>query len=493
VTIPLRQPFIFEINAAVWLRQLSRDHGQTTDLFAVSKSDWDAILPAGTDAVWLMGVWERSPAGTAIALENPQLLASFRDALPDFRPEDVIGSPYCVRRYRVAEELGGESGLTAARAELERRGIGLVLDYVPNHVATDHPWTGEHPEYFIRGSREDLNGSPDAFIDVDGQVIARGRDPYFPPWPDVAQLNAFDPNLRAAAAATLHRIADMADGVRCDMAMLMLNDVFERTWGTRAGPRPESDFWTEVIPAVKDRRPEMCFIAEAYWDLEWALQQQGFDYCYDKRLYDRLVHDDAEAIRGHLTADMEYQLRLLRFLENHDEPRAARVMGPERERAAAVALVTLPGARLWHEGQSVGRRTFLPVFLGRRPHEEPDPDLSRFHDRLLDTVGSSPMRTGRWQLLLPRGWPDNDSCRHILSWSWEAPAGRFVVAVNMSDGAAQAEIGLPWSDMDARTWRLTDRLTPGRVFEWNGTDLARSGLYVGLDPWDYHVFSFEAL
>jgi hypothetical protein len=493
VTPPLQQPFIFEINVAVWLRQLSRDHEQPTDLFSVSESDWDAILPAGTDAVWLMGVWERSPAGQAIALQNPQLMASFRAALPDFRPDDVIGSPYCVRGYRVMEEIGGASALAAARAELDRRGIGLVLDYVPNHVATDHPWTRDHPEYFIRGSRQDLDASPDGFIDVDGQVIARGRDPYFPPWPDVAQLNAFDPSLRAVTAATLQNIAEMADGVRCDMAMLMLNDVFERTWGTRAGPRPESDFWTQVISAVKDRRPDMCFIAEAYWDLEWELQQQGFDYCYDKRLYDRLVHDDAESVRSHLAADMGYQRRLLRFLENHDEPRAASVMSPERERATAVALLTLPGARLWHEGQSAGRRVFLPVFLGCRPDEPPDPDLSRFHDRLLDVVASLPLRTGQWQLLPARGWPDNDSCRNILAWSWDAPPPRYVVAINLSDGAAQAEIGLPWTDLGARMWRLSDLLTQGRTYERDGSGLDRSGLYVELGPWDYHLFSMGAL
>jgi hypothetical protein len=235
----------------------------------------------------------------------------------------------------------------------------------------------------------------------------------------------------------------------------------------------------------------MCFIAEAYWDLEWELQQQGFDYCYDKRLYDRLVHDDAESICGHLTADIAYQRRLLRFLENHDEPRAARVMSPDRERAAAVALLTLPGARLWHEGQSLGRRVFLPVFLGRRPHEEPDPDLSRFHDRLLNTLGSSELRTGHWQLLAAHGWPDNDSCRHLLAWSWDASPSRFVVAINMSDQATQAEIGLPWTDLDGRTWRLTDLMTPGRIYERDGSELGRSGMYVGLDPWDYHVFSLD--
>jgi hypothetical protein len=101
------------------------------------------------------------------------------------------------------------------------------------------------------------------------------------------QLDAFSPTLREAVVETLGSIAAQCDGVRCDMAMLTMNDTFERTWGDRAGPRPDADCWPTVIPAVKDAHPGFVFIAEAYWDLEWALQQQGFDYCYDKRCYDR--------------------------------------------------------------------------------------------------------------------------------------------------------------------------------------------------------------
>jgi len=277
------------------------------------------------------------------------------------------------------------------------------------------------------------------------------------------------------------------------MAMLMLNDVFQRTWGNRAGPPPEAEFWTDVISSVKDRQPAMCFIAEAYWDLEWELQQIGFDYCYDKRLYDRIVHDDAGSIRSHLTADLAYQKRLVRFLENHDEPRAANVMTSERERASAVALLTLPGARLWHEGQTAGRRVFLPVFLGRRPHEESDVDLGRFHERLLNTVSSSQLRTGQWQLLQAHGWPDNDTYRNILAWSWDTHASRFVVAINMSDRSAHAEVELPWTDLGGNTWRLSDLLTQGRIYERDGFALEGSGLFVGLDPWDYHLLSLERL
>ncbi len=206
-----------------------------------------------------------------------------------------------------------------------------------------------------------------AYITIGKRVFACGRDPFFPAWPDVLQLNAFQPGLRQAVVDTISSIAGQCDGIRCDMAMLLLNSVFERTWGQRAGQQPATEYWADVIPTIKKVHPDFLFIAEAYWDLEYTLQQQGFNFCYDKRLYDRLEHESAESVRLHLCADPEYQEKLLRFIENHDEPRAAATFLPAKERAAAVTTSTLPGARLFHEGQFEGRKIRVPVFLGRRP------------------------------------------------------------------------------------------------------------------------------
>ncbi len=101
------KPVIYEINTAIWLGDLSRAAGRRVTLADVPASAWDDVTPAGIDAVWLMGVWERSPAGLELANANAGLQASFRDALPDLRPGDVIGSPYCVRRYVVDDSFGG--------------------------------------------------------------------------------------------------------------------------------------------------------------------------------------------------------------------------------------------------------------------------------------------------------------------------------------------------------------------------------------------------
>ncbi|WP_030611307.1 alpha-amylase [Streptomyces sclerotialus] len=484
------QPVIHEINTHVWLREVQQRVGRAVGLDGVPKDAWDRITPHGIDAVWLMGVWERSDVGRDIALRDPALRRSFAEALPDVRDDDIAGSPYCVRRYTVDAALGGPAGLASARTELAGRGIGLLLDYVPNHVAPDSPLLSEHPEYFVRGTADDLRRDPAAYLASGGHVFARGRDPFFPPWPDVVQLNAFRPGTREATADTLTRIGGMCDGVRCDMAMLMMNDVFARTWGHRAGPPPDTEFWPAVLTSVRRQRPDMTFIAEAYWDLEWDLQQQGFDHCYDKRLYDRLLHERAVSVFRHLQADVSYQRRLVRFLENHDEPRAASVLDAAEERAAAVAIATLPGATLWHEGQFTGRRTRLPVFLTRRPHEPPDAGLRAFHERLLAAVHRSGMRTGHWELLRSEGWPDNPTHHDLLAWGWRGTAGTFLIVVNLSAHGSQARIRLPWPDLGRTTCRLTD-LLDGTRYERPGSELTGPGLFVDLPAWHTHVFALE--
>ena len=268
-----KHPVIYEINTWVWVGELSRKYRKSVDLATVPEQEWDAIAAHGFDAVWFMGVWERSPAGINISMRNKGLLEDFKRALPDFSAEDNVGSPYCVRRYVVDQHLGGPKGLAAARKTLAQRGIRLILDLVPNHVAPDHPWVTEHPEYFVQGSADDARNDPASFIEAGGKVFACGRDPFFPAWSDVLQLNVFQPGLRQAVIDTVSDIAEQCDGIRCDMAMLLLNNIFERTWGARAGAKPVNDYWTTVIPAIRKKHREFKFIAEAYWDLEWELQQ----------------------------------------------------------------------------------------------------------------------------------------------------------------------------------------------------------------------------
>ena len=224
-----------------------------------------------------------------------------------------------------------------------------MLDFVPNHMAPDHPWIDEHPDYFIHGSETDLARAPQNYCRVQTKngplVLAYGRDPYFDGWPDTLQLNYGNPQLQQAMIGELERIAGQCDGVRCDMAMLLLPDVFESTWGIRA-----ELFWPKATESVRQQHPNFQFMAEVYWDREWTLQQQGFDYAYDKRLYDRLREGHARPVREHFHAGLDYQNKLARFLENHDEPRAAATFSPEVHEAAAVITFLSPGSAFLSPG-----------------------------------------------------------------------------------------------------------------------------------------------
>ncbi len=487
-----KYPVIYEINTWVWLGELGRKHRRPVSLATVPVEEWDAIAAQGFDAVWFMGVWERSPAGICISMGNPGLLDDFSRALPDFAPQDNVGSPYCVRAYVVDEHLGGGGGLAIARDLLRQRGLRLILDFVPNHVAPDHPWVNAHPEHFVQGSAEDAEKDPACFVEANGKVFACGRDPYFPAWPDVLQINAFQPALREAVVQTILDIAEQCDGIRCDMAMLMLNDIFAHTWSPRAGSTPSDEYWTTVISAVKAQHPQFRFIAEAYWDLEWELQQKGFDFCYDKKLYDRMEHESPESVRQHLLADSSYQDKMIRFIENHDEPRAAATFPGGKGRAAAVALLTLTGARLLHEGQFEGRKVRLPVFLGRRPEEPVDRELVAFYARLLKATDRDVFRNGEWRLCERSGWADNQSCQNVLAWCWTQGDERWLIVINYRHEASQASVHVPWDELRGKQWRLKDALSD-ESYDRSGSDIRDAGLYVDLGPWKCNLFQIEAL
>ena len=483
-------PTTYEINTWVWLHDLSRRYERPITLGDVPEEEWDGLAAWGFDAVWLMGVWERSPQGRVIAREHPDLQAEYRRALPDYTPEDVVGSPYSIHRYVVDAHLGGPEGLAAAREALAARGMRLLLDFVPNHVAPDHPWVAEHPEYLIQGTADDLRNAPQEFFQVGDHIFAHGRDPHFPPWTDTAQLNAFHPALRQALIATLNTIGTQCDGVRCDMAMLPVNRIFAETWGERAGERPGLEFWWEIIQAVRSTSPDFLFMAEAYWDMEWELQQQGFDYCYDKRLYDRLVNDTAEGVRLHLTADLDYQQRLVRFIENHDEPRAAAIFSRDHVRPAAVTIAALPGARLFHDGQFEGYRVRLPVQLGRRPIEPVDGGLRAFYRTLLTEINEPVFREGEWQLCERHGWPDDLSWTNLVGWCWRLDNERRLVVVNLSGQPSQARVRIPWPELAGQMWELNDPFN-GDIFLRYGSEMNDPGLYVGLPPYGVHFLRFE--
>lgn len=376
------------------------------------------------------------------------------------------------------------------RERLASIGLKLILDFVPNHVAVDHPWTTEQPQALVQGNGDELALDPDSFFEVEGQVFAFGRDPYFPAWTDTVQVNAFSEAYRQLSVETLRDIATQCDGVRCDMAMLLTNEIFAKTWSiNRVGAVPAREYWDVVISTIQEEFSAFFFMAEVYWDMEYTLQQQGFSYCYDKRLYDRLVHENALSVNAHLHADLAYQEKLVRFIENHDEERALTVFSEEASRMAAILVATLPGAKLWHEGQFEGYRIKLPVQLGRRPNENPDTDLYGFYNKLIIEAHHPVYSQGAWALRqVVRAWPENATNDHLIAYTWRLDDTRRLIVVNYSEHQSQGRIPMHDFELGEHTWKLVDILDHNKVYHRDGGRLASDGLYVDLMPWSAHIF-----
>jgi hypothetical protein len=492
----VRRPLLFQVNTRILLGERGRALGRRATLDDVPDALLDEAARQGFAWVWFLGVWTIGPAAAAVSRSRADWRADFRKALPDLRDEDITGSPFAIQAYDVAPEYGGDAALARLRERLARRGLRLMLDFVPNHVSPDHPWTRAHPEFFVEGTGEDLAREPANWVRLGGRVLAHGRDPYFPGWPDTLQLNYLHPGLREAMRGELSRVAERCDGVRCDMAMLVLPDVFRRTWGDRAVPRDGSraadgPFWPEAIARVRARSREFLFMAEVYWDLEWTLQQQGFDFTYDKRLYDRLHAGEARPVREHLLAAPDFQERSARFLENHDEPRAAAVFGPEQERAAAVIAFLAPGLRFFHEGQLEGRKVHVSMHLGRRPDEPPDPELRVFYERLLQVLARREVHEGSWRLCACRpAWAENPTWERFVVMTWERPGGdRLLAVVNYGPTQAQCWAEIPFGQLGGKVV-LRDLLGRER-YERDGAELGARGLYLDLPPWGRNAFAVE--
>ena len=484
-----RYPALYQINTRVLLTELSRSLGRPATLDDLPDTELDRLAAAGFSWIWLLSVWQTGPAGKRVSRTNPEWRKEFQETLPDLAEADIGGSGFAIRGYTVSRALGGAAALRRLRERLRSRGLRLMLDFVPNHMALDHPWVTDHPDYFVAGNDGDLAGAPANFTRIvrtgGDLVLAHGRDPYFPGWPDTLQLDYANPATQEAMLGELSKIAGLCDGVRCDMAMLVLPDVFERTWGRR--PQP---FWPQATQRVRERVPGFCFMAEVYWDLEWEMQQQGFDYAYDKRLYDRLREGHARPVREHFHAGLDYQSRLARFLENHDEPRAAATFPPEMHEAAAVVTFLSPGLRFFHQGQFEGRRRRISPHLVRGPEEPADARCRRFYERLLAVLRRPAVREGEWRLLdcVP-AWEGNATWDDFLAFGWRGPDGdRLLVTVNYSPHQAQCYVKRPFDDLGDARVRLED-LIGEAVYDREGGDLATRGHYLDVPPWNASVFS----
>jgi len=486
--------YIYEINTWVWLHELSQQYQRPVTLSDVPDEALDALAELNIDYIWMMGVWKRSEYARLNALKYKH---EYVAALPDIEDEDVIGSAYSIAAYEVEPRIGGREGLAQFRQKLRERGLKLILDFVPNHIAIDHPWVDEHPDFIVQGSAKDARSRPGDFFrhqtsDQRAMIFAHGRDPYFPGWSDTAQLNVFNPELREALLETLLDVASQCDGVRCDMAMLVMNEIFRNTWNGYVADPPETDFWPFMIPQVKARYSEFIMIAEVYWGREYDMLQQGFDFTYDKTLYDRIMEVDVQKVHAHLTAPIEFQQHMVRFIENHDEPRAHDRLGPARSLPAATLICTLPGACLLHHGQLTGAQVKLPVQIRRGPIETQREDLRQHYLKLLQETHTPIYRLGEWRLFeLAPVAKDDITVYNLLAYGWRLDGEYRLIVVNLTSITSYARLPLKgWEEVAGHDWILHD-IDDGSTYVRRGSEMITPGLFIELNPFEAHIFRFQ--
>lgn len=483
-------PSLYQINTRTLLSTL----GSSAKLDDIPNAFLDSLAVKGFDWVWLLGVWKIGPTGQHISRSRTEWHNEYTAALPDLREEDICGSPFAIAEYTVDPALGGDAQLAHFRERLEQRGIKLLLDFVPNHIGFDHRFATERPDFLITGTEADLVRAPDCWTRLpNGTIAAFGRDPNYPGWPDTLQLNYFNPQLRAAMIGELRNVATRCSGVRCDMAMLLEPEVFHRTWGGRPesrSPLTES-FWPEAIAAVRRDNPEFLLLAEVYWNYEAKLQSHGFDFTYDKVLYDRLMHHEAAHVLEHLAAPSSYRARMAHFLENHDEQRIASRLPVDEHRAAAAISFLAPGLRFLHHGEFEGKRIKVPVHLKRGPEEETDPAITAIYDTLIPIVNSPAGKNGDWRLLrCAPAWEGNPTNHNFIAYYIAHEQEDLLITVNYANYRGQCFVQLPQGLPNTGTVRLIDKLSSA-TYDRSAQDLSSRGLFLDVEGFTTHIFSVQ--
>lgn len=482
---------VYEINTKVFLNQL----GNNTPLSAIPKNFFKNLADKGITAVWFMGMWKTSKSLVDKYCFAPDLISEYNHALPGWKKEDVSGSPYAIEAYTVNPDFGSREDLINLHAYLNSIGLMLFLDFIPNHFGADTKYLKDNPECFILGDQDRLSSDSSTFFISpydDSKIFAHGKDPFFPAWKDTVQINYFESETRTFMINNLLTVADLCDGVRCDMAMLVLNHVFENNWGNTIPHHNDfsnlPEFWGDAIKKVKNKFPNFIFLAESYWDLEWQLQQLGFDYTYDKRLTDRLSSNNIDSIKSHLMADKSFSQKSMRFLENHDEPRAVVKFGIDKSLAAAVLISTIEGMKFYFDGQFEGSSIKLPVQLNRKPIEPINQKIKNYYDKILSISKEKIFIEGDWKMLNPISTGENDqSYNNIFAWQWLLNNQIRIVAINYSDSVSYCRLKFD-VPIEKSEIKLVDMITD-TAYVRSISEIATQGLFIELQSFQSQIFS----
>jgi len=409
----------------VWLDQLSRHYGRPlTRLDQIPEEELDRLAGWGFTALWLIGIWERSPASQLIKqrMGNPE----------------AVASAYSLYDYVIAGDLGGEESLRLLEERCAARGLRLACDVVPNHTGIDSRWTREHPDWYIqvehppypayRFSGPDLCASEATEIRIedgywnhsDAAVVFRhldrhsgrvrylyhGNDGTHLPWNDTAQLNFLLPEVREAMIQTILQVARRFRIIRFDAAMTLAKKHFQRLWFPQPGggagvpSRAEhamsredferafpAEFWREVVDRVAAEVPDTLLLAEAFWLMEgYFVRTLGMHRVYNSAFMNMLKTEDngkyRTVIKNILDFNHEILKRFVNFMNNPDEATAVAQFGKgDKYFAVATLLVTMPGLPMFGHGQVEGLEEKYGMEYRRAYRDEsPDTGFIRHHE-----------------------------------------------------------------------------------------------------------------
>ncbi|EAY12492.1 Alpha amylase, catalytic domain containing protein [Trichomonas vaginalis G3] len=477
---------LLEITTRPYLYGLSKKIGKQVKTFKdIPESEFKSWKDKGFQWIWFMGVWQVGEFGPHHDRTDPGLKEAFNHHLPGWTDEDVIGSPYSITEYKLNKELGTEADLKWLRQKLHSYGMKLMVDFVPNHSACDAPEIKTKPNFYIRCPQGE-NPDKSKYLE---NGIAFGCGMWCSPWTDVAQYNYADLKFRKHQITVLKYIASVADGCRCDMAHLIINDEFCNYWQKElvswGYAKPSTEFWEEAISAVKKQYPDFKFMAESYGDVLGKLHHYGFDWAYDKDPLDKLYAHDMDGYQHYIANhSAEFFSKTAHFTENHDEPRTVEKFWDWHPAAmcAAATLLTLPGVRFFFQDQWLGYKNRIAVHLRRAVDEEPKPHIVEFYNVLFEVLKKDALQNGKFQQL----WVNGSST--IPCWKWSTDKQNIIIAANFGENKTGGYCVI--NDFPGNGEVEIKELFSGEIYKRNAEEIRSSGLIIVLEQYQVQIFEY---
>ncbi|MCR4417053.1 MAG: alpha-amylase family glycosyl hydrolase [Ignavibacteria bacterium] len=482
-----------------FFRHKSKNSG-IKNLLDLPSEFFDEIKSLGVEFLWLLGIYEPSQASREISISMTELHKKYSTSLLDWKEDDVIGSPYAITSYKISKEFGGEEVYKKFREKIKKNyKLKTILDFVPNHLAIDSPVVQKHPEFFIQATEDKKNKCPEDYIKINimgkEYIFAHGREPYSPVWKDTLQLDYRSKSVREFMIKELLKLSKKCDGVRCDMSMLLLSDIFFDNWKDYPLPKDyvpaAQEFWYDAISKVKKENPDFVFIAEVYWHRENDLLELGFDFVYDKLIYELLIDNRVDLINEYIKKNFSYQKNRFLFLENHDEQRSAHIFSDEKLKAVATLIYTLPSMKLIYDGQLEGKEFHHAIQLRRLQNEEVNSELKNFYKKLFNAIKNSSIPKAYFKLLKPvAAWEGNPGFFNFIIYLYEDEKFRKdLVVINLSPYQSQCKVKVDSYDLIGKKFLIKDRLSDEEYIR-DGNEMFYNGLYLDVKPYQSQIFEF---